>query len=320
MAKKCYECGSADLYQNLDKGEVVCKNCGLVLYDNAVDFGKEWREFSDSPTKGIDRTGAPLTYTKYDKGLRTDIGTYSDLNKLPSNQRFKYLRLRKWQSIVSTAIERNLKLALCELKRVCSQMKFPKYAEEEAARVYTLAVQRGLVRGRSMESVVAGSIYCVCRRSGIPRLLEEISEIAGVSRKEVGRTYRYLTRELDIRVTPSDPVDYVSKICSELRLGTKVQTESIKIIEKVKEKGLTSGRGPCGIVAAAIYLAALKHNERRTQKEVAEASGVTEVTIRNRYQEILENIDIGINRYKRSIGKRTYEKIKSVQDERKKNI
>src|SRR3990167_5198996 len=162
--KKCPECGSINLIVNKDKGEIICKDCGYVVEERMIDFGQEWREFDNDQGEKRRRTGAPLTYMKFDRGLGTDIGGVGDVYQLQSKERNKYFRLRKWQHRVSTAIERNLKLALAELKRVSSFLKLPGSVEEEAARVYTMAVQRGLVRGRSMESVVAGALYAACRR------------------------------------------------------------------------------------------------------------------------------------------------------------
>src|SRR3989338_2929356 len=159
MVKKCPECGSINMFWNKEKGEIVCRDCGLVIEDKMVDFTQEWREFDSSESESRRRTGAPMTFTQYDQGLGTEVGQKSDLFKLDGGDRNKFFRLRKWQYRISTAIERNLKLALAELKRVSSFLKLPKSVEEEAARIYTLAVQRGLVRGRSMESVVAGALY-----------------------------------------------------------------------------------------------------------------------------------------------------------------
>ncbi len=195
--KKCTECGSINLFVNREKGEIICKDCGLVIEDKMVEFGQEWREFEDEGGENSQRrTGAPMTYTQYDQGLGTEVGQKADLFQLGSKERNKFFRLRKWQYRISTAIERNLKLALAELKRVSSYLKLPKMVEEEAAMVYTQAVQRGLVRGRSMESVVSGALYAACRRHEVPRTLDELSEASGIEKKEIGRTYRFVTREL----------------------------------------------------------------------------------------------------------------------------
>lgn len=292
FVKKCPECGSINLFLNRDKGEVICKDCGLVVEDKMVEFGQDWREFeSDNSTKQR-RAGAPMTYTQYDQGLGTEVGQRADLFKLDSKGRDKFFRLRKWQYRISTAIERNLKLALAELKRVSSYLKLPKSVEEEAARIYTLAVQRGLVRGRSMESVVAGALYAACRRHEVPRTLDELSEASGIEKKEIGRTYRFVTRELQINILPSNPADYIARFASSLKLSPETQSRSVEILEKAQKIELTSGRGPTGIAAAALYVAALLHGEKRTQREVADVAGVTEVTIRNRYKELLEELKL----------------------------
>lgn len=292
FVKKCPECGSINLFLNRDKGEVICKDCGLVVEDKMVEFGQEWREFESEDSTKLRRTGAPMTYTQYDQGLGTEVGQKADLFKLGGKNRSKFFRLRKWQYRISTAIERNLKLALAELKRVSSYLKLPKSVEEEAARIYTLAVQRGLVRGRSMESVVAGALYAACRRHEVPRTLDELSEASGIEKKEIGRTYRFVTRELGITILPSNPADYIARFASSLKLSPETQSKSVEILEKAQKVELTSGRGPTGIAAAALYVSALLHGEKRTQREVADVAGVTEVTIRNRYKELLEELKL----------------------------
>ena len=177
------------------------------------------------------RGGIFLHNTKYDRGLGTSIGQTGDIYHLDTKERNKYFRLRKWQYRVSTAIERNLKLALSELKRVSSFLKLPKSVDEEAARIYTMAVQRGLVRGRSMESVVAGALYASCRRNEVPRTLDELSEASGIEKKEVGRTYRFITRELGIRILPSDPVDYLPRFVSALKLNANTQSRAVELLQ-----------------------------------------------------------------------------------------
>ncbi len=290
--KKCPECSGINLFWNKDKGEVICKDCGLVVEEKMVDFGQEWREFDSEQSQNRRRTGAPITYTQYDQGLGTEVGRKADLYSLENKTKNKFFRLRKWQYRISTAIERNLKLALAELKRVSSYLKLPKSVEEEAARIYTMAVQRGLVRGRSMESVVAGALYAACRRHEVPRTLDELSEASGIEKKEVGRTYRFITRELQITILPSNPIDYIPRFSSSLKLSPKTQSKAVEIIELAQSKELTSGRGPTGIAAAGLYVAALINGEKRTQREVADVAGVTEVTIRNRYKELLEKLEL----------------------------
>jgi transcription initiation factor TFIIB len=232
-----------------------------------------------------------MSLQKFDKGLTTNVGEISDIYKLDSTQQTrKYLRLKKWQERVSTSIERNLRLAMAELRRVASFLNLPNFVKEEASRVYNLVLQRGLVRGRSMESVVASCIYASCRSYNIPRTLDEISAASDVERKEIGRTYRFITRKISLKITPSNPKDYISRFASILHLSPKTQNDALRILRKAETAELTSGRGPAGIAAAALYVAALLNDERKTQREVADVAGITEVTIRNRYKELLEEL------------------------------
>jgi len=289
--KRCPECNSINLTYDEQKGEVICNNCGLVVEEKMVYTGHdEHGKFDKADKKG--RGGAPLSIQKFDKGLTTNVGEISDIYKLEGKQTRKFLRLKKWQERVSTSIERNLRLAMAELRKVASFLNLPNVVRDEASRIYNFVLQRGLVRGRSMESVIAACIYAACRSYNIPRTLDEISQASDVERKEIGRTYRFIIRRLNIKVTPSSPKDYISRFSSILHLSPKTQNEALKILKKAEVSELTSGRGPAGIAAAALYVAALLNDEKKTQREVADVAGITEVTIRNRYKELLEKLNL----------------------------
>ena len=291
LVKRCPECNSSNLVYDESRGEVICGDCGLLVEEKMVDTTHELRAFDKSEKKS--RGGAPISMQKFDKGLTTNVGEISDIYRLNSAQQTrKYLRLKKWQERVSTSIERNLRLAMAELRKVASFLDLPSVVREEAARIYNFVLQRGMVRGRSMESVIASCIYAACRSYNIPRTLDEISVASEVERKEIGRTYRFITRKIGIKVTPSSPKDYISRFASVLHLSPKTQNEALKILKKAEISELTSGRGPAGIAAAALYVAALLNDEKKTQREVADVAGITEVTIRNRYKELLERLDL----------------------------
>jgi transcription initiation factor TFIIB len=287
--KRCPECASVDLTYDSQRGEIICNECGLIIEEKMVDTGQDpGAQFDKSEKRG--RGGAPISMQKFDKGLTTNVGEISDIYKLEAGQTRKFLRLKKWQERVSTSIERNLRLAMAELRRVASFLNLPSVVRDEASRVYNYVLQRGLVRGRSMESVIAACIYAACRSYNIPRTLDEIAEASDVERKEIGRTYRFIVRKLKIKVTPSSPRDYISRFSSILHLSPKTQNEALKILKKADVSELTSGRGPAGIAAAALYVAALLNDEKKTQREVADVAGITEVTIRNRYKELTERL------------------------------
>lgn len=288
----CPDCNSEKLQIDKKRGEIICRRCGYVIEEDAIDFTQDWREFDSTHAQSRRRVGSPLTFTKHDKGLGTKIGKTGDLYKLTASERKRFYRLKKWQTRISTAIERNLKFALAELRRSSSFLNIPKIAEEEAARIYRMAAERGLVRGRSMESVVAGALYASCRRHEVPRTLDEISSAFNLDKKEIGKTYRFICRQLDIRILPTSPLDYVFRFASELDLRPETTSKAVEILKNAIESEITSGKGPMGIAAAALYVAALLSQEKKTQREVADVAGVTEVTIRNRYKELLEELDL----------------------------
>ena len=240
-----------------------------------------------------------LHNTIHDKGLSTVIdwrNKDSYGKDISADKRAQLYRLRKWQRRirVSDASERNLAFALSELDRIASKLGLPRNVRENAAVLYRGAVEKGLIRGRSIEGVAAAALYAACRRCKVPRTLDEIAEMSRVDRKEIGRTYRFISRELKIRLAPTSPIDYVPRFASELKLPGEVESKAISILQKAGDKGLTSGRGPTGVAAAAIYIASVLHGTRKTQREVADVAGVTEVTIRNRYKELTEHLDIDV--------------------------
>jgi transcription initiation factor TFIIB len=240
-----------------------------------------------------------MTYTIHDKGLSTMISwknrdSYG--KSIPTRNRAQIYRLRKWQSRVriSDATERSLAVALSLLDRMASSMSLSRTLRETAAMIYRKAALKKLVRGRSIEGVAAAALYAACRQCHVPRTLDEISNVAHIPRKEIGRIYRYISRELGLKLLPISPEDYVSRFCSELKLSIDVQAKTLEILQEAAHKELASGRGPTGLAAASLYIASVLCGERRTQREVSDIAGVTEVTIRNRYKEIAEKLDIGI--------------------------
>ncbi len=293
------ECPEDMIIFDEERGEYICLETGEVLEHHVIDQGPEWRAFTPEEKERRSRVGGPLTPTVHDKGLTTVID-WRDRDatgkKLEPKRRLEILRWRKWQirARIQSSIDRNLAQAMNELERISDLLRLPKSVREEAAVIYRKAVEKGLVRGRSIESIVAASIYAACRRLRIPRTLDEIAEYTKAGRKEVARCYRLLLKELEVNVPIADPIDYIPRIGSQLGLQGKVMRRAAEILEQAKHKGITAGKDPAGLAAAAIYIAALLEDERRTQKEIAQVAGVTEVTVRNRYKELARELEINL--------------------------
>ncbi|MBO8182437.1 MAG: transcription initiation factor IIB [Archaeoglobus sp.] len=295
----CPECGSPRLILDYRRGEFVCQDCGLVLEDTYIDAGPEWRAFDSEQKEKRSRAGAPVTYAFHDKGLSTII-SYNNKDfhgkSISVRNRAWFFRLRRWQKRIriSNASERNLTFALSEIDRMVSALGLPRSIKEIASIIYRKALEKNLIKGRSIEGVAAASLYAACREAKIPRTLDEIAAFSKIKKKEIGRTYRYLIREMGLKLMPVSPLEYISRFCGMLNLSRDVQKKAIEIIKKAEERELVSGKGPAGVAAAAIYIASILYGERRTQKKVAEIAGVTEVTVRNRYRELSEKLAIEI--------------------------
>ncbi|MEM7813299.1 MAG: transcription initiation factor IIB [Candidatus Aenigmatarchaeota archaeon] len=287
------KCGSTHFFHDPERAERVCAKCGTVVEESMVDVGQDWRAFDYEQRVKRARTGAPLTHKRHDKGLTTEIGKgATELFKVPAKKRSQFFRIRKWQKRLLTSKDRNMSFALSELQRLVSYLGLPKTLHEEVAKLYEMALQKGLVRGRSIESIIAALVYSLAREYETPRTLTEISQASGIGKRELGRTYRYISRKLDLRILPARAETYIPRFSSMLKLSDKIQMRAIRILKKAKEKDVVSGKGPCGCAAAAIYIASVLEGERKTQREVADVVGVTEVTIRNRYKEIAEALNL----------------------------
>jgi len=298
--KKCPSCGSTELIFDNERGEMICNNCGLVIEENVTDSGPEWRAFDADQRNARARTGAPIKYTKPNRGLVTEIDLYNkDIRgvRIPSKRQAQLYRMRKWhkRASIASSSERNYLIALPELNRDSSYLGLPDNIRESAALLYRKCVQNNLIRGRPIETVVQAVIYASCRRAGMPRTLDEISKIAGLPKKEIGRAYRVISHALNLKIPLTDPIAYVPRYVNSLKLSSEAQEKAVQLLKEAMKKGLVSGRSPTGVSAAAVYIAGALVGERRTQKEVADVAGVTEVTIRNRYRELKEQLNIDVN-------------------------
>jgi transcription initiation factor TFIIB len=289
-AKKCRECGASSFILDQESAEVVCTNCGFVVTTRLANRGPEWRAFtSEQRTKRI-RVGAPHTFTIHDKGLSTKIDWHDIRGS--SEKRAQLHRLRRWQqrSRVSSSTERNLTFALSEMHRIADALNLPKNTLETASVIYRKAIKKRLTRGRSISGMAVAAIYLACRQCGLVRTVEELSRASGFDKKEVACNYRLLVRKLNYSVPHVKPSQYITKLSNQLELSGKVEEVAHKILKAVEKLKLTSGRGPKGVAAAASYIASTVVGERRTQREFAEVADITEVTIRNRYKEIMKRL------------------------------
>ncbi|ADE05068.1 MULTISPECIES: transcription initiation factor IIB [Haloferax] len=288
----CPEC-SGHLVTDEEHGETICEDCGLVVEDTVVDRGPEWRAFDSAERDSKSRVGAPTTKMMHDKGLSTNIGWQNKDaygKSLSPRQREQMQRLRTWNERFRTrdSKERNLKQALGEIDRMASALGLPENVRETASVIYRRALNDDLLPGRSIEGVATSALYASARMAGTPRSLDELEKVSRVDKMELTRTYRYIVRELKLEIKPADPEQYVPRFASELGLSDEAERQARQLLRDAKETGIHSGKSPVGLAAAAVYAAALLTNEKVTQSEVSTVADISEVTIRNRYKELLE--------------------------------
>ncbi|WP_458206635.1 transcription initiation factor IIB [Haladaptatus sp. NG-SE-30] len=291
----CPEC-SGRLVTDAEHAETVCTECGLVVEADAIDRGPEWRAFDAAERDSKSRVGAPTTKMLHDKGLSSSIG-WQDRDAygrtLSPRQRETMQRLRTWDERFRTrnSKERNLKQALGEIDRMASALGLPESVRETASVIYRRALEEDLLPGRSIEGVATAALYAAARQSDVPRSLDEVASVSRIDEMEFKRTYRYIVRELGLEVKPADPEQYLNRFESEVELGAEAKRRAHDLLTTAQEAGITSGKSPIGLAAAALYAAALLEDEELTQDAVSEVSGVSTVTIRNRYHDLLAAAD-----------------------------
>ncbi|MEJ2251246.1 MAG: transcription initiation factor IIB [Candidatus Lokiarchaeota archaeon] len=296
----CPECGNVNLILDESRAEIICNVCGLVLSQKIIDSGPEWRAFTYDEINKKVRVGAPTTLTLHDKGLSTMIGWKNkDAFGKPISPKMKQevYRLRKWHIRTRTnkSLDRNLSYAMNELDRISSQLTFSKGIKESSAHIYRKMAQKNLIRGRSIEAMLIASLYLSCRLNSIPKTLDDFIEYSTVDRKKIARCYRLIIKELKVNLKVSSPINFIPRFCAELNLSGKTQNRAANLLKLAKKYRLTAGKVPSGLAGAALYVAAIQEGERRTQREISEATGVTEATIRNRYKELVTHLRYDIN-------------------------
>jgi transcription initiation factor TFIIB len=295
--RRCPECESKNLIEDPIKGEIVCGDCGFVI-GIKVDRGPERRVFTPEDAKERIRTGPAADWRYHDKGLTTSLTSIEKDawgKKLREETIALMRRLRRLQFRVRVASskERNLSRAFNELSKLCNHLNLPKHVEITAAIYYRMALDKGLIRGRSIEEMIAACLYLACRMTKVPRSLLEIANVSFRRRKEIAKYYRFLIKELRIKSPIQDPIQLVNRGAERLNVSQATIKIAIEILREAKRKGFWAGKSREGLAAAALYIAACKNPEERrvTQREISEAYQITEVTIRNIYRGLTESLN-----------------------------
>ena len=283
----CKRCGKNTMLTDNVTGERFCGKCGYVVSEELQDSGPEWRSFSKESGTDPTRTGAPTTLAIHDRGLATIINPVNkDSSGKPLTWAMKSTikRLRTWdsRSKAHKSSDRNLRQALSQLSILKDKLSLSDTVIEKASYLYRKALAKGLVRGRSIAGLMAAALYAACRDTEIPRTLKDVADAGNIKKKDISKCYRILHKELELKMPVVDPIQCVARIASKLGITEKTKRYAAKVLKIAQENKESAGKDPMGLAAAALYLACIKNNENMTQRDIAEAANVTEVTIRNR--------------------------------------
>jgi transcription initiation factor TFIIB len=277
-------------------GEIICSNCGMVISEKIEDTSHE--EQWVSTLEGADnraRTGAPSSLARHDMGLSTIIGRENKDAKgqlIDTAMRSKIERLRTWdyRTGVYKSGDKNLMKAFEQLDRLKKKLGLSDNVSEKAAYIYRKIHERGLIRGRTIDGILAAAVYSACWEMETARTLKDIAAISNLKRKDVARCYRLLVFELDIRIPIVDPKKCISRVANKLNISEKTKHQAINIMDEVIDKQISAGKDPNSMAATVLYASLLNTDEKIPQKDIAAASGVTEVTLRNRLKDLKNHL------------------------------
>ena len=296
----CSICKNNQIITDPESGELICSKCGQVISGKVQQEGAEWRNFdplSSGDSSSRSRVGMSTSLARHDMGLSTIIGrTDRDASgqKIDAAMRSTMDRLRVWdyRTQIHSATDRNLRNAFFKLDILKDKLGLSDTVIEKAAYIYRKAQERGLVRGRTISGVLAAAIYIACREMGISRTLKDISVHSNVKFKEVAKSYRLLCIELDLKVPIVDPMKYIAKVANKANLSEKTKRQAAEIINKITKREISTGKNPMGLAASVLYMSSIKTGENITQGNLSDAAGVTEVTLRNRYKDLMNRLEL----------------------------
>jgi transcription initiation factor TFIIB len=298
---ECSVCGSEQIVTIPDSGEIVCEHCGVVISDKTEEKGPEWRTFAIPSVRGEgndeNRTGMPFSLARSDMGLSTVIGrTNKDAKggKINSSMLSAIERLRTWDSRtqVYTSTDKNLTQAFAQLHTLKDKLGLPSAVIEKTAYIYRKAQENRLVLGRSISAVLVAAIYTACREMEIPRTLNDIATKSNVKRKSVAKCYRQLLLGLDLKIPMVDPIKCITRIANKAEITEKTKHQAINLMNIVTEIEISAGKDPMGLAATVIYASCLRTGEIKTQKEIASAADITDMTLRSRLKDLKRHLDL----------------------------
>jgi len=278
-------------------GEIICSRCGMVISDKLLERRPEWRTFALEETEGRARTGLPSSLARHDMGLSTVIGKENvdaTKNKIEPSLLSTLNRLRTWdfRTQVRSSTDRTLRLAFGDLDSLKDKLGLSDAIIEKTAYIYRKAQQKGMMRGRSIHAVLAAAIYIACRQMEVPRTLDEIATIGNIKRKSIAKCHRELILELQLTLPTIDTTKCIARVANKANISEKTKHQAMTLMNDVVKNGISAGKDPMGLAASVLYASCIKTGERKTQVDLANAAQITGVTIRNRFKDLKNRLEL----------------------------
>jgi transcription initiation factor TFIIB len=287
----CVNCNGDIFIKDMDNGEIICRDCGMVIQSAEVSLDMEWNAYTLDEVKNKSRIGGGLTYNVYDRGLSTRFDTRKDYQGKPLdlNTANKMTRLKRFdnQSKLYESKKRNLKIALSELERIATALHIPSFLREKAAYIYRKALEKDMIRGRSIDDFVAASIYTACRLENVPRSLKSIANVSQREYKQIGKAYRMIVKKMGLKPPLDKPMKYLPSMISTLNLDRKVEFEALNMIRRAEKEGRIVGKNPKAVAAAALYLACVETGVEKKYDVICSVAKTSEVTLRKRVRDFM---------------------------------
>jgi transcription initiation factor TFIIB len=307
--ERCNRCGSGSRITDEESGEIICQSCGFVISERIEDSGPEYRNFMDGDDRS--RAGAGTSLSRHDMGLATIINPVnkdSTGKPLSSSMKTTIGRLRIWdsRSQAHKSSDRNFRIAFNELSKLKDKLGLTEATIEKTAYIYRKAVEKNLIRGRSIPSLLGAALYAACRESETPRTLRDIEMVSNVKRKELAKCYRVLVERLDLKMPVVNSVYCLARIGNKIGISEKSKRLAAKILHDYELSGEIAGKSPTGLAATALYLACVKMEEKYSQRDISKAANITEVTIRNRAAAIRKTLNLNDKSYERKPSEKVF--------------
>lgn len=287
----CALCGGNAIVYDSEASEAICSSCGMVVHESIESMGPEWRSYSSEDIQSKSRTGMPSSLAFHDMGLSTFI-SYSNVDAngvaISAEQRSKVQRMRRWNKISSNnrSYHRNLKNAFAILSTVKDKLSLNEILIEKAAYNYRKALDRHIIKGRSIRALIVAAVYAACRDLAVPRTLEEIALAANTDAIFAGKCYRLLVQNLELQLPVIDSNKYLARIASKAKVGERTYRRALTMLSTMKSNPISHGKDPNALAVAVLYAACLKEGENVSQAQIAVSGDISIVTLRKRYQDV----------------------------------